>query len=66
LTFTDGKLLILTETGELLRVPASPIEFKITSRAQILGFGTRAFPALANGLFYARSKDTLTCIRLTK
>jgi hypothetical protein len=66
LTYAGGQLLILTETGELLRVPASPTGFKISSRAQILGFGTRAFPALANGLFYARSKDTLTCIRLRK
>lgn len=66
LTYADGQLLILTETGELLRVPASPKEFKIIARAQILGFGTRAFPALANGHFYARSKDTLTCLRLTK
>ncbi len=64
LTFADGQLLILTETGELLRVPASSTGFKVTSRAQILGFGTRAFPALANGLFYARSKDTLVCIQL--
>ena len=64
LTFADGQLLILTETGELMRCAASPTQFKITSRAQILGFGTRAFPALANGLFYARSKDTLVCVRL--
>ena len=66
LTFADGQLFILTEGGELLRCPASPAEFKITGRTQILGSGTRAFPALANGLFYARSKNTLTCVRLTK
>ncbi|MGZ5520024.1 MAG: PQQ-binding-like beta-propeller repeat protein [Limisphaerales bacterium] len=66
LTFADSHLFILTEGGELLRAPASPKEFRITARAQILGSSTRAFPALANGLFYARSKNTLTCVRLSK
>lgn len=66
LTYADGQLLVLTETGELLRVTASPEKFKVNGRAQILGFGARAFPALANGLFYARSKDSLVCVRLTK
>jgi hypothetical protein len=66
LTFADGQLFILTESGELLRVAAAPDRFKITARAQILGVGTRAFPALADGRFYARSKDTLVCVRLTK
>jgi outer membrane protein assembly factor BamB len=66
LTFADGQSFIMAETGELLRVSASPTKFKITARAQILGSSTRAFPALANGLFYARSKDAITCVRLGK
>jgi outer membrane protein assembly factor BamB len=59
-----GKLLILTEKGELLTAQASPERFKPTARAQVLGFEVRAYPALADGLLYARSKDTLVCVDL--
>jgi len=33
-------------------------------RAQILHSQTRPFPAIADGLFYARSKDQLVCVDL--
>ena len=59
-------LLVLTETGELIRVAAAPEKYKETGRAQILGSGVRAYPALADGLFYARSKDKLVCADLRK
>jgi outer membrane protein assembly factor BamB len=58
------QLLVLTEKGELISAPASPEGFKPTGRAQILGFGTRAYPALADGLLYARGKDKLVCMDL--
>src|SRR5207248_6233286 len=58
------QLLILSERGELIRAPASPEGFKPNARAQILPTQVRAHPALANGLFYARSKDSLVCINL--
>jgi len=57
-------LLILNERGELIRAPASPAGFKPTARAQILPTQVRAHPALADGLFYARSKDKLVCLDL--
>lgn len=60
----NDQLLVMTERGELLRAPASPEKFKPTDRAQILPFTVRAHPALANGLFYARSKDKLACVDL--
>ncbi len=63
-TLAGGQLLILTEKGELLRAPATPTEFKPTARAQILPFNARAHPALADGRFYARSKDKLVCVDL--
>jgi outer membrane protein assembly factor BamB len=63
-TLAGDHLLVLTEKGELLRAPASPEGFKPTARAQILPFVVRAHPALANGLFYARSKDKLVCVDL--
>jgi outer membrane protein assembly factor BamB len=64
LMIAGGKLLILTEKGELMIAPASPDGFKPTSRAQVLPFESRAYPALADGFFYARSKDKLVCVDL--
>lgn len=66
LTLAGDQLLLLTERGELIRAPASPAAFKPTARAQILPTQVRAHPALANGLFYARSKDKLICLDLRK
>jgi hypothetical protein len=63
-TLANDQLLVLTEKGELHRAPATPEGFKPTNRAQILPFVVRAHPALANGLFYARSKDKLICVDL--
>ncbi len=65
-TLANDQLLVLTEKGELIRTPANPEGFKPDSRAQILPFVVRAHPALANGLFYARSKDKLVCVDLRK
>lgn len=59
-----GKLLVLTEKGELLIAPASPDGFKPSSRAQVLPFESRAYPAVSDGFFYARSKDKLICADL--
>ncbi|MEW6303958.1 MAG: PQQ-binding-like beta-propeller repeat protein [Verrucomicrobiota bacterium] len=58
------QLLALTENGELIRVAAQSNAYKETGRAQILSAGVRAFPALADGRFYARSKNVLVCINL--
>jgi outer membrane protein assembly factor BamB len=60
----NDQLLVLTERGELVRALATPEGFKPTGHAQVLPFVVRAHPALANGLFYARSKDKLVCIDL--
>ena len=63
-TLAGKRLLILTEKGELLLAPASPAGFKPVARAQLLPNGVRAYPALADGHLYARSKDTLICVDL--
>ena len=60
------QLLILTEKGELIRTAATPEGFKPNARAQVLPFQVRAYPALADGYFYARSKDKLVCVDLSK
>jgi outer membrane protein assembly factor BamB len=64
LLLVKNELLVLTEKGELIRAAATPEAFKPSARAQILPFTVRAYPALANGLFYARSKDKLVCVDL--
>jgi outer membrane protein assembly factor BamB len=64
LTLAGDQLFILTEKGELIRAPAAPSSFKPLDRAQVLPTQVRAHPALANGLFYARSKDKLVCLDL--
>jgi len=57
-------LLLLTDKGELIKAPANPSGFKPVSRAQVLGLDTRAYPALASGLFVARDKRRLVCVDL--
>jgi len=64
LTRAGNRLFILTEAGELVDTPATPRGFKPTNRAQILHSQVRAFPAMAEGYFYARSKDELICLNL--
>jgi outer membrane protein assembly factor BamB len=59
-----NRLIILTEKGELILVPANPEHFQPTARAQVLSAEVRAFPALADGYLYVRSKDQLVCVDL--
>lgn len=61
-----NRLIILTETGELVEASAEPDGFHPLCRGQILASEVRAFPALAQGYFYARSKDHLVCLDLRK
>jgi outer membrane protein assembly factor BamB len=66
ITLAGDKLLILNERGELIRATASPAGFKAEQRVQALPFQVRAYPALADGYFFARSKDKLYCFDLIK
>ena len=65
-TLAGGQLLILTEKGELVQAPATPEAFRPGARASILSSPVRAFPAVADGFFYARSQDQLVCVDLRK
>ncbi len=65
ITLAGNQLLILTERGELIRAAATPDGFKTNARAQILPTQVRAYPALADGFLYARSKDKLVCVNLS-
>jgi outer membrane protein assembly factor BamB len=64
ITRAGQRLLILRENGELIDAAATPDGFQPKNRAQILHSQTRPFPAIADGLFYARSKDQLVCVDL--
>ena len=55
LILADGKLIVLSEKGELLVAAASPQEFKPISRAQVLGGRCWTAPTLANGRIYCRN-----------
>ncbi len=66
LTRVGDRLLILTEKGELVVADATPKSFQMRCRAQILSSQVRAFPAVADGCFYARSEKEFVCLNLTK
>jgi outer membrane protein assembly factor BamB len=65
-TRVGNRLLLMRENGELMMIRATPERFEVISRAQILPGTVRAYPALADGLFYARSEKTLVCVKLRK
>ncbi len=61
----DGdKLLAMTEKGELVIVRANPERYEELGRGQILRAGSRAYPAMAGGFFYARDTQRLVCVDL--
>ncbi|MCU0785192.1 MAG: PQQ-binding-like beta-propeller repeat protein [Verrucomicrobia bacterium] len=59
----DGKLIVLTEKGELMVVEATSEKFKPISRAQVLGGKCWTTPVLANGQIFCRNaKGDLVCL----
>ena len=63
LILADGKLIVLSEKGELIVADASPEAFKPVARAQIIGGKCWASPVLANGKIYARnSVGDVVCV----
>jgi outer membrane protein assembly factor BamB len=62
----DHKLIVLSETGELLVGEVSPDGFAPISRAQILPATCWTPPTLANGRIYCRNnKGDLVCLDVT-
>jgi outer membrane protein assembly factor BamB len=62
-----GKLIILSEKGELITAEANPRAFTPISRGQVLSGKCWTVPILANGLLYARNwKGDLVCVDLRK
>ena len=63
LSMADGKLLVLSERGELLVANLSPTGFKPISRAQVVGGKCWTAPTLANGKIYVRTgPGDLVCV----
>ena len=63
LTAADGKLIIVSEKGELVIAEATPAAFKPLARAQVLGGKCWTTPVLSDGRVYARnSTGDLVCV----
>jgi len=63
LMLADGKLVGLSERGELIIAEAAPEQFKVISRAQVLGGKCWTVPVLSNGHIYCRNaKGDLVCL----
>jgi outer membrane protein assembly factor BamB len=59
----DGKLIVLTERGELVLAAAASDRYRELARTQILRGTCWTQPALANGLLYCRSHEgELVCL----
>jgi outer membrane protein assembly factor BamB len=59
----DGKLIILSDRGELIVADASSESFKPLARAQVLGGKCWTVPVLANGRIYCRNAaGDLVCV----
>jgi outer membrane protein assembly factor BamB len=58
-----GKLIVLSEKGELIIAEATPEKFKPLARAQVLGGKCWTTPVLSNGRIYCRnSQGALVCV----
>lgn len=67
LTSADGKLVILSEKGELVIAEPSAEAFKPIVRAQVLGGKCWTVPVVANGKIYCRnSKGDLVCVNVQR
>lgn len=61
----DGKLIALTERGELLLIRATPEKFTELARAKVMTGTCWTHPVLANGVVYCRSQQgSLVSFRL--
>jgi outer membrane protein assembly factor BamB len=64
-TLADGKLIVLSQTGDLCLVKASPTGYQETGKGRILTGTCWSVPVLARGKIYARNAlGTLVCATL--
>jgi outer membrane protein assembly factor BamB len=63
----DGKLIVLTERGELVIAQATPSKYSELARTQVLDGTCWTQPVLANGMLYCRNHEgKLICLDLRK
>jgi outer membrane protein assembly factor BamB len=62
----DGKLIALSEDGDLILLEPSPESYKELARVHVLSRPSRAPLALADGRLYARDDHKLICWNLKK
>ena len=63
LILADGKLLILSEKGDLITAEPSPESFKEIARAKALTYKCWCVPVLANGRIYCKNNSgDLVCV----
>jgi outer membrane protein assembly factor BamB len=60
-TLADGRLILLTDEGDLVLAACSPDGYHELSRAAVLDAPVRALPALSGGRFFARDNGRLVC-----
>jgi hypothetical protein len=60
----DGKLIVLSESGELVLVEPTAEAYREKARAAVLTGPVRAHPALSGGRLYARDNKKLVCWNL--
>lgn len=66
-TVADGKLIVLSETGELIVAEPDPGAFKVISRAKVLSGKCWTVPVLANGRIYCRNAaGDIVCLDVSK
>jgi outer membrane protein assembly factor BamB len=59
----DGKLIGMSDKGELIVAEPSPVSFKVISRTQVLGGKCWTVPTLANGRIYCRNaRGDVVCL----
>jgi hypothetical protein len=61
---TNGNVLALSDTGELVLVAAEPGAYKELARAKILDGKCWTTPVISNGLVFARSTKEAVCLDL--
>jgi outer membrane protein assembly factor BamB len=67
LTAAAGRLIILSDRGELVIAKASPERFQAIARAKVLEGKCWTVPVLANGRIYCRNADgELVCLDVRK
>jgi outer membrane protein assembly factor BamB len=66
MVLAEDNLILLTESGDLMLVEATPEAYREKARARVFDTTCRAQIALANGRLYGRDQKELVCWNLKK